>query len=236
MILNADLAENEPDQLTAELLDWVDAANVSCGVHAGGPGKTQRALGMARDAGVSVGAHPGLGEHGGRGSRLPGVAEFGELLRRQIGEFRQLADHAGLAVGHVKLHGTLYHAVEDDERLADEFVRFLTTEVPGMAVFSLAGGGFAQRARAAGVRIIEEAFADRGYLTTGGLQPRGEPGAVLSEPELVVERIGAWRASGRMPCAGGGSVELTAQTLCVHADNPAAAAILRALRRGVIPW
>lgn len=234
MIINADLGESEADSVTAALMEIVDAANICCGVHAGGEAKTRRALSLARDCGVSVGAHPGMALSGGRGGVFPGVGEFGELLRCQVGGFRDAADRVGVVVHHLKLHGTLYHAVEQDGGLAEEFMNFLGREVPGMAVLALAGGSFAVRSRAAGLRVIAEAFADRGYLANGGLVPRGQPGALLVDPAAVVERLAQWRASSLMPTVDGGSFPLEAETLCVHADNPQALEILRALRAGGI--
>jgi UPF0271 protein len=234
LIINADLAEDEPDALTKALMGLIDAANICCGVHAGSLAKTAAALALARDAGVRVGAHPGMVAGGGRAGGLPAPAEFAKLLDRQVGSFRDLAARAGVAVGHVKLHGTLYHAVEADEALARVFLEFLANESGDLEVFALAGGRFAPLARAAGVRVIEEAFAERGYLACGRLVPRGQPGAVLVDPAAVVERLAHWRSSGQMRTLDGTSFPLAARTLCVHADNPQALGILRALRAGGI--
>jgi len=234
LIINADLAEDEPDALTQALMGLIDAANICCGVHAGSAAKTALALRLTRDAGVQVGAHPGMAAAGGRAGMAagPAPAEFAELLERQVGGLRELAARAGVAVGHVKLHGTLYHAVEADAALAQVFLEFLINKASDLRVFALAGGRFAAIARAAGVAVLEEAFAERGYLAGGRLVPRGQPGAVIVDPAAVVERLAQWRASGLMPATGGTSFPLTAQTLCVHADNPQALEILRALRAG----
>jgi UPF0271 protein len=232
LTINADLAEDEPDALTEALMGLIDAANICCGVHAGGAAKTALAMALARDAGVRVGAHPGMAGGGGRAGGLPAAAEFADLLERQVGGFRELAARVGVAVGHVKLHGTLYHAVEVDPALAQVFLEFLVNKAGGLRVFALAGGDFAAKARAAGVAVLEEAFAERGYLAGGRLVPRGQPGAVLGDPAAVVARLAKWRASGLMPAIDGRSFPLTAETLCVHADNPQALGILRALRAG----
>jgi len=230
LTINADIAEDEPDELTTALMGLIDAANICCGVHAGSLAKTAAALALARDAGVRVGAHPGMAAGGGRAGGLPAPTEFAELLERQVGGFRDLAARAGVAVGHVKLHGTLYHAVEADAALAQVFLEFLANKASDLEVFALAGGRFAPLARAAGVRVMDEAFGERGYLASGGLVPRGEPGAVLVDPAGVVERLAQWRASGRMPAVDGASFPLAAETLCVHADTPQALEILQALR------
>ena len=58
--LNCDLGENESLEQTKALLRYVDAANISCGVHAGSPEKTRQTIALAKEFGVLVGA-PGRG-------------------------------------------------------------------------------------------------------------------------------------------------------------------------------
>jgi len=207
----------------------VGAANICCGVHAGSRAKTRATLESALRHGVLVGAHPGLAAAGGRGSALPSAAAFRALLEEQLGHFLQIADAVGVAVSYVKLHGSLYHAVEQDESLAEVFIDCLNTLDRSLGVFSLAGGCFASRARVAGLRVWEEAFADRGYLERGQLVPRDQPGAVIEDVNVAVERVRVWQASGQMPTVDGGRVTLQAETLCVHSDSLHALELLRGL-------
>lgn len=208
----------------------IDAANVCCGVHAGSLAKTRATLLLAKRLGVQVGAHPGLAAAGGRGSDLPSAPEFRDLLEGQLGRFLKIADEVGVAVGYVKLHGSLYHAVEQDDALAGVFIDCLKTLGRTMGVFSLAGGCFADRARAAGLRVWEEAFADRGYLESGQLVSRDQPGAVIEDVIVAVERVRVWQACGQMATVDDGSIALRAETLCVHSDSPSALELLGALR------
>ena len=99
--------------------------------------------------------------------------------------------------------------------LADVYLDFLLEKE--VAVFALAGGLFSQRAGAAGLVVYEEFFADRGYQVDGSLIPRGQPGAVVSNPDAVLQRM------ERRQEAGGN------QTICVHSDSPGAVAMLSTL-------
>ncbi|NBB80783.1 MAG: LamB/YcsF family protein [Verrucomicrobia bacterium] len=229
LIINCDLGENESHGQTRELLHYVDAANISCGVHAGSPEKTRSTIRRAQESGVLVGAHPGLCTAGGRGRSLPTVADFRQLLHDQVGAFRETAKALGEKVAYIKLHGSLYHAVEREAGLAESYLEFLRDRGQGMAVICRAGGSFAERCRVAGIQVYEEAFADRAYRLDGSLVPRAENGAVLS-PDAALKRLRHWLATGEMATQEGGRFPLAADTLCVHGDSPGAVRLLREMR------
>jgi UPF0271 protein len=44
-------------------------------------------------------------------------------------------------------------------------------------------------ARDAGLSVVAEAFADRGYTPEGALVSRREPGAVLHDENLIAQRM-----------------------------------------------
>ncbi len=82
-------------------------------------------------------------------------------------------------------------------------------------------GAIASTARAAGLAYVREAFADRGILPNGSLIPRGQPGALIVDPERAAAQAVALARAG------------DADTLCVHSDTPNAVAIARAVRRAL---
>jgi UPF0271 protein len=81
-----------------------------------------------------------------------------------------------------------------------------------------------------GLRTVVEAFADRAYRPDGSLVPRGEPGAVLHDPEVVAARMVALATSGTVEAVDGTRVPVPAESLCVHGDSPNAVAMARAVR------
>lgn len=229
IILNCDLGENESAEHTERLMARVGAANICCGVHAGNEAKTRATLELAKRYGVMVGAHPGLAVAGGRGADLPSVDEFRVLLEDQMGSFIRLAKEVGVAVRYVKLHGSLYHAVERVDALAAAYLNCIESMDTSLGVFCLAGGSFAKRARAEGLHVWEEAFADRGYTAEGQLVPRGQPGALIDSVPAAVERLQQWQQTGAMSTVDAGSVIFRAETVCVHSDSPDAVQLLEAL-------
>lgn len=229
LLLNCDLGENESAEQTRALLQCVDAANIGCGVHAGSLEKTRDTLQLAQEFGVKVGAHPGLAAAGGRGAELPSPREFRELLSLQLETFFEAAESVGAEVHHIKLHGSLYSAVERDTTLADVYLEQLQ-RWESVKVFTLSGGSFARAAIDAGIEVIPELFADRGYQANGMLVPRSEPGALIHSVDAAVGRIRVWQESGAMPTVSGSVILLEGGTLCVHSDSPQALELLRALR------
>lgn len=228
-LINCDLGENESRALTAALLDLVDAANICCGVHAGSLAKTRETLAMAVGRGCLIGAHPGWGLAGGRGETLPGIVAFRDLLAEQVGGFLAEASAAGGTVRYVKLHGNLYHAVERDSRYAATYLEFLQSLPQDLAVVALSGGVFQERARAAGLEVWEEGFADRAYRADGSLVPRSQPGAVL-DAVAALARVRAWMKHGWFATVEGTGMELNMDTICVHGDSPDSQTLLAGMR------
>jgi len=158
LILNCDLGEDECAAQTEQLMALVGAANICCGVHAGSAAKTRATLELAKRYGVMVGAHPGLAIAGGRGSELPSAVELDALLQEQLGCFLRIAGEVDVPVRYVKLHGTLYHAVEQDDALADVTVGMIKALDNSVGIFSLAGGRLAQLARRKGRFCVGRSF------------------------------------------------------------------------------
>ena len=51
------------------LLEYIDTANVACGFHAGDPATLEDTVSKAVNAGITIGAHPGLPDIWGFGRR-----------------------------------------------------------------------------------------------------------------------------------------------------------------------
>lgn len=233
LIINCDLGEHESVEQTGHLLALIDAANICCGVHAGDEAKTASTLELAKRAGVVVGAHPGLAEAGGRGLELPGCDAFAALLATQVGRFQDLARSAGLEMHHVKLHGSLYHAVEENEALRVVYLDYVASLPGRVGLYALAGGRVAQAGRARELPVWEEVFGDRGYTAGGTLVARSQADALLTDPGPVVARLRDWQATGQWAAVDGQTFPLRGDTVCLHGDSPRALELARALRHWV---
>ena len=227
--LNADLGEGGP--VDAELMAVVSSASVACGFHAGDPHAILDTLGRAARAGIVVGAHPSYADREGFGRRDldvdPAAVHAGVVY--QIGALAALARAAGTEVRYVKPHGALYNRAARDAEVARAVVRAVQHVGP-LPLLALAGSVLVGEARAAGLEVHEEGFADRAYGPDGSLVPRSEPGAVIEAlPSVVEQALGLALGSG-VAAAGGGTVRVSVSSICVHGDTPGALELARAVR------
>ena len=86
-------------------------------------------------------------------------------------------------------------------------------------------------ARRSGLRVWEEAFADRAYRADGSLVPRGEPGAILSDGDEVLRRVRLLRSRGEIISDSITLLRLRPQTMCLHSDTAGAVELARAISR-----
>lgn len=216
----------------AAMLGIVSSANVACGFHAGDPAGILETLRGAAKHGVTVGAHVAYPDLRGFGRRDMdvGSADLVADLIYQIGALRGLAAAAGTAVRYVKPHGALYNTIAHDERQARDVIAAIQAIDPGLVLVALAGSPLVAWARASGLRVVAEAFADRAYMADGSLVSRRLPGAVLHDPDEVAERMLRLAREGVVTAVDGSTVAVAAESICVHGDSPGAVEMARALR------
>jgi 5-oxoprolinase (ATP-hydrolysing) subunit A len=218
-VLNIDLGEL-PDE-DERLYEYAQVANIACGGHAGDESSMRRALESCARHGTRAGAHPSFEDRENFGRKELQVAP--EVLCAQVAtqcaRLTALANEVGVPVRYAKPHGALYHAANRDAALARAVVDGVVAALgPGITFFGPGTGALHDAARAAGLAYAREGFADRGTRPDGSLIPRGQPGAVLTDPNVARENA--------LRLAMGGSVD----TLCVHGDSPGAVDMAREVR------
>jgi UPF0271 protein len=238
--LNADLGEGMGQD--DALLEVVTSANVATGAHAGGGALLAATVAGAVRRGVAVGAHPAYPDRAGFGRRSllaelhadPAARrDWTDQLLGQVVLVAEAAAAQGAVLAHVKPHGALYHDASADP-LAAGLVAAAVRAVADrtghpIAVVTQPGALLAAAAADAGLPVLVEGFADRGYRPDGALVPRGEAGALLADvPAMVAQGLAL--AQGSVRATDGSVVRVGLDTLCVHGDTPQALAAARALR------
>ncbi|AFR47524.1 LamB/YcsF family protein [Gordonia sp. KTR9] len=220
--LNADLGEGIGDD--EAMLGVVTSANVACGFHAGTPGDLLTTCRAAVAAGVRIGAQVSYPDRSGFGRRFMDIttADLVADLIYQIGALDALARSVGGAVTYVKPHGALYNTVVHHAQQADAVVAAVRNVDAGLAVMGLPGSEVLARAERAGLATITEAFADRAYTPEGSLVPRGTDGAVLSDSAEIARRVVELVTTGRIGAIDGTSIDVDAESICLHGDTPGA--------------
>lgn len=215
-----------------QLMPLVSSANVACGFHASDPRIMRRTVRLARQHGVAVGAHPGFRDLVGFGRRTISASpeEIRDDVVYQVGALLAFCRAEGVPLTHVKPHGALYNAAAKDPALSRAIAEAVRSVDPGLWLMGLAGSALPAAGRAAGLRTVEEAFADRGYAPDGSLLPRDRPGALVTDPAAVAERVARLAREGVIAAADGTDLRIAAGTVCVHGDTPGAAALAAAVR------
>jgi 5-oxoprolinase (ATP-hydrolysing) subunit A len=231
--LNCDLGEGEPWARTRALLRQITSANVACGGHAGDALTMERVVVEAKALGVRLGAHPGVPGAFGRGEVTLSPGQLQTFVLQQVGALDLLARRHGSQLHHIKLHGALYHAVENDKALGRAYVEAVTRWFPKVKIYARAGGLILTLAREVGVAAWAEGFIDRAYCANGQLVPRNQDGALLTRTQEITQRLREWRQTGGWKSLEGSWVAVPARTLCLHGDTLGAVALARAIRRAL---
>ena len=236
MDLNSDLGESFGAWTMgddAAMLEIVSSANVACGFHAGDAAGILSTLKAAKARNVVVGAHVAYRDLAGFGRRNMDVASSDLVadVIYQIGALQGLARAAGTTVKYVKPHGALYNTIAHDERQAMDVITAMKAIDPSLVLMALAGAPLIGWARDAGLSVVSEAFADRGYTPQGALVSRREAGAVLHDEQLIAQRMLTLVREGVIEAVDGSMVRVEADSICVHGDSPGAVAIARNIRQ-----
>ena len=223
--LNSDLAEGFGIwHLTEDeaLMSVVTSANIACGLHAGDPEIMATAFRIAKAKGVAVGAHPGFPDLWGFGRRrMPFTAgEIERLVAYQVGAAQALATYSGHRITYVKTHGALGNVAEQEAEVAHAIARAVKAVDRSLAILAGPLGEQAPATHAAGLRAVAEIFADRGYTEQGRLVPRGQPGAMIHDPEAAAGRVVAMVEAGAIITAAGTRLPTDIASICVHGDGP----------------
>ena len=236
--LNADIAEGwGPYDIgdDAALMRIIKSASVACGMHAGDHSTMHRICMLAKELGVSIGAHPGFNDLWGFGRReiRMNADDLEYMTAYQIGALQAIARYAGLPVTHLKAHGALANMAAKDAGYAMALARAIKVVEPSLIYVALAGSEMVKAADKLGLRIAREGFADRQYEEDGNLASRAVPGTLYREPEKAVEQAVRMVTSGEVVARSGKVIKVEVDTICVHGDTPTSVEVAKAVRAGL---
>lgn len=217
------------------MLTIVSSANIACGFHAGDPSTLRAACEGAVANGVAIGAQVSFPDLVGFGRRHIDMTtpELRDAVLYQIAALDGFARTAGSRVTYVKPHGALYHAAANDERYARAVAAAAHEYDSSLKVLSLPNSELVRAAAALGLDAVGEAFSDRAYRPDGGLVSRHEPNSVLSDADVIAQRVVQMALDRSVVAADGSTITVDARSMCVHGDTPGAVAIASAVRRAL---
>ncbi|OZI77375.1 LamB/YcsF family protein [Bordetella genomosp. 12] len=236
--LNCDMGESYgawPMGNDAAVLPLVSSANIACGFHGGDPGTMRKTVALALDNGVALGAHPSLPDLGGFGRRVMQISpqEAYDMVVYQVGALAGVAASQGARLHHVKAHGALYNMAAKDAALARAICTAVRDVDHELIVYGLAGSAWITEARKLDLSCAQEVFADRSYQDDGSLTPRTQPGAMITDVDQAVAQVLQMVQQDSVTSVSGKTVMLTADTLCIHGDQPNALPFASAIRQAL---
>ena len=213
-------------------MPYVTSINVACGFHASDPLNMLNTVKLAKQYNLAIGAHPAFPDLVGFGRRVM-VASKEEIfadVAYQIGALAGICQTQGMKLQHVKAHGALYNMAEKDIAVGTAIAEAIKSVDPDLYMLCSCGSPMVKAAQAAGVKYVEEAFADRAYTKEGTLVPRSQPGAVIHDVKVVAERVLGLVQTGKVQAIDGTEIALKADTICVHGDTPGAVEMIKEIR------
>ncbi len=233
--LNCDMGEgfghwsygDAPDDA---LMGVISSANVATGFHAGDPNLMNRVVCLAKEHGVSVGAHPAYRDLQGFGRRYIHATDE-ELVNDivyQIGALREFCRRQGVRLQHVKPHGALYMEAARNESLSQHLVEVLRACAPDLMLFCMDISKTYRIAADYGQPVIREFYADREYDQSGSIVFARK--VAQFDPDQIARKCLRACKEGRVETVEGDDIEIAFESICFHSDTPGALEIGRAVR------
>ncbi|WP_462383955.1 5-oxoprolinase subunit PxpA [Pseudomonas sp. Marseille-QA0892] len=241
LLLNCDIGESFGAWkmgLDADVMPYIDCANIACGFHASDPQIMVNTVRLAVAHGVRIGAHPAYPDLVGFGRRSMACTpdEVEAMMLYQIGALDGICRAEGTRVQYVKPHGALYQDMMRQPgtlRAVFRAVARYDASLPVM-VMSTADNSQAQAlADEAGITLWFETFADRAYDAKGFLVSRRIEGAVHHDSDVIVSQAVTFARGEALTANDGSALNLASDTLCVHGDNAGSIAAVKRIREAL---
>ena len=235
MDINCDMGEIPrllKNNVYSDLMDHVTSINLACGGHAGDVSMMRKLVRIAKRKNVRIGAHPSYPDRENFG-RLELEMDPEELLRsicEQVRSLIRVAEEESVSISHIKPHGALYNQAAKDTHLARVIGNAVDRVAPDLDIMCLSGSLMVKILEDMGLKVLQEAFADRTYERDGGLRDRGSDRALITDPQKAADQARSIIEDKKIITFDGSEISLEAQTLCVHSDTPNAIAIAQEVR------
>jgi UPF0271 protein len=232
--LNADMGESfgiHSFGNDSALLPLVESINVACGMHSGDPGTMHTIVEEAAEAGVLIGAHPGLPDLVGFGRRAMDLtaAEVRDLVRYQVGALSAFLGASGVALNHIKPHGALYAMLARSDELMGGLCEVALQY--GVPVYGLAGTCHESAAVIRGVPFVAELYVDLDYRADGTVVVN-RAGHQL-DLERAASRTRQVVEQGTITAVTGEEIQVRPDTICIHSDLPNSVDLATTVRRAL---
>lgn len=234
--LNSDLGESFGRYTIGnddKIIPLITSANVACGYHASDPVVMMETIQRAKEAGIAVGAHPGLPDLMGFGRRSMAISneEAKAYTLYQISAIGGMCKAVGVKLQHVKPHGALYNMAAKDYDLSKAICEAIYEYDKDLIVMGLSGSEMIKAAKDCGLKSASEVFADRAYEEDGTLVNRRKSGAMIEDEDEAINRVIRMIKEGKVTSITGKDIDIKADSVCVHGDGAKALLFVEKIRK-----
>ena len=231
--INCDLGEGiDNDHL---IMPLISSCNIACGGHYGSHESIRKAIYLAKNNDVLIGAHPSFPDKENFGRSVISISE--ESLKKSIQDqvylFLRVCAEEGIKMHHIKLHGALYNLAAKDLKTAWIVLNALIELNVPFKIYAPYKSVIAEIAHPY-FPVVYEAFIDRTYQKNLNLTPRTSPGALISDPNEAWEQLQGFMTKQAVKAVTGDIINIKANTYCIHGDNPNIIKILEYINERLI--
>ncbi len=148
----------------------------------------------------------------------------------QVRALISVAEEESVSISHIKPHGALYDQAAKDAQLARVIGSAVDRVEPDLDIICLSGSLMVRILEYMGLKVVQEAFADRTYEQDGGLRDRRLDQALITDPKKAADQARSIIEDKKIITFDGSEISVQAQTLCIHSDTPNAIAIAQEVR------
>ncbi len=214
-----------------ECMPFVTHANIACGFHASDPNIMWQTVKDAKNAGIRIGAHPGIADREGFGRReiVMTRSQVAACVLYQAGALQAFLLAEDIVMSHLKPHGALFGMAQENEDVANGIAdAALTLELP---VIAFSDCVMSEVFTTRGVPFSCEFYADLEYDDSGRqiIAMHHEPVTAKHAVEKVLLAVN----EGVTYSDTGKKVSVVAESICVHSDTPNSLEIARAIHEAL---
>jgi len=217
----------------AQLMPYINTANIACGYHAGDAATMQYVIELCLQYNVNIGAHPSFPDKENFGRtpmQLPSPDVY-SMVTEQLKIINTVVKKYNAKLHHVKPHGALYNMAAKDAALAKTIAQAVKDFDASLIYYGLSGSIMIIEAEKLGLKTANEVFADRTYQANGELTARNQSNALLHDKDAVVKQVLKFINQNKVTATTGEDIFILTDTVCIHGDGTHAVEFAKAIHQ-----